>query len=42
MIRHWLGEAPADDLETLALQTKQALWLEDRRNNALARLLGAK
>lgn len=42
LVHHWLGQAPAEDWDEFALQTKQALWLEERRNTFLAKVLGAK
>lgn len=42
MIRHWLRTEPAGSAEAFADQAAQALWLEERHLNNLARALGAR
>jgi len=42
LIRHWLHEAPADDMDTFVGQAAGAEWLEQRYFESLGKLLGAE
>jgi len=39
LVRYWLHEAPADDLDAFAEQAARAKWMEDRMWQTLATIM---